>query len=231
MYKMNQAWRGRTAPKGMTMVELILALAVASGFLVLMVTWQKNASDDLKAKRSADYLLTFTQAAGRYVATNRGVLVKAMRGDTSAATLAFCSATPVNLAIPSKISFNCVADLAKLVEKNALPSSFSGTKNAYGQDLVAIFRLANPATGATDVTFENGGNQDIEILVVASAGDAISKSNELGLAAELLGGVGGLVPPAGTSGLCPSGKDVCGSGWSSTLAAFGACRKGVDAGC
>lgn len=215
------------APKisqaGITMVEVILSLVIASAFLVLMAVWQRNASDDLKAKRSADYQMTFTQAASRYVAANRSNLVQAMR--TNAAS-PFCSSFVQLSASPA--SYTCVVNLALLVSQNVLPASFSGTTNPYGQDLIAILKLANPATG-TDTA--NGGNQDIEILVVAANGTAITQTGQLGLTAELLGGVGGYVAPAGSSGLCPSGKDVCGAGWSSTLSAFGACRKGVDAGC
>ncbi|MBS1196297.1 MAG: hypothetical protein H6R18_82 [Proteobacteria bacterium] len=212
--------------RGMTIVELILALGVALMTLILLVNMHKNASDDLKAKRSADYLLTFTQAASRYAAANRDGLVKAMRNDSASQT-DFCTST-VNLALSGKTSYTCVTDLARLISKNALPASFAGSTNAYGQTLSAIFKLANPASGSE---LANGDNQDVEILVVANNGVPITQTSELGLAVELLGGVGGFVPPAGTSGLCPAGKEVCGPGWASTLADFGACRKGVDAGC
>lgn len=199
---------------GVTMFEITLAMAVAVFMTVLIVKMQKSANDDLRAKTAADSMLVFVQAAQRYLDkdTNRASLVKAMWDGTNAGTLCRVWNGTTYDTINDTTKKTCAVDLKFLRDdKKILPSTVPLTNN-FGQTWVAIYRKTKP----TDQS-----DEDVEILVVASGGEKAVPA-QYGLAAQLLGGIGGFVPDQGA--IC--GKDVCGSGgWSVNLADFGAEKK------
>lgn len=190
---------------GFTLFEMTLAMVVVVFTTLLIFRMQKSATDDLRAKNTADSMLLFVQGAQRYLDSNRAALVAAMRNGSDAANLCKVGSDTIN----DTSKHTCAVDTAFLKgTKKILPDNIPDTNN-FGQTWVAIYRLTNPS---------EANNEDVEILVVASGGEKIP-SAQSGLAAQLLGGIGGFVPDQGA--VCS--KDVCGAGgWAVNLADFGA---------
>lgn len=219
--------------RGMTLVETILALAVASAMILMLVQWQRSATDDLKAKRSADSLQQFAQIASTYLDANRSTLQSIMSADsktgqtlTDAQRLCVVGGDTVHPAfdpyLPSSGTHGqatCAVDAQWLINQRLLPSGAPVT-NPYGQTWVAIFKLVyadyDNNAGTADTT-----NGDIEMLIVGTGGTA-APDDDLGLATQLLGGIGGSVPVADKTGCTASPQQACGAGgaWRTNVSRF-----------
>lgn len=220
--------------RGVTMVEVMLSLAVASLMLLMLSNWLRSANDDLRAKRNADSLQQFTQIALQYLDANRAGIVAAMSAPnkTDAAILAeaakycvFNGNTAFNPWQNGAGEATCAVGRDWLVAKKLLPAGSAST-NPYGQNWVAIYRLVYAdydGAGPNPVTTQG----DVEVLVAATGGDAIP-NNELGMTMQLLGGLAGMYPATITEGsvekssiaTCADGY-ICGpGGWTVKVSDF-----------
>lgn len=213
---------------GITMVETILALAVASVMLFMLNQWLKSASDDMRAKRNADSLQQFSQMASHYLDANRTALVAVMSASVNdAAAKAEAAKYCVLGGVTATPAFNprlaagsgkatCAIDAQWLISKKFLPDGFALT-NAYGQKWVAIYRLVYAdydSSGAIGAAEQQG---DVEMLVAATGGNAV-QNNELGMTVQLMGGIAGMYPTnADPVAGCASGY-ICGPGGWRVLA-------------
>lgn len=232
MYQMSMAHQ-----RGMTLIEVILATTVAAFMLYLLIGMQSRASDELRAKANADSLKTFSQMAVQYLSANRGGIASAMtdcaapctQNNTDAANFCVIGANPTTglggtttfvrtaATAASAGRHTCAVDANWLKWKKLLPADYKET-NPYGQTWVAIYSLvyADYDNNAGTVYTTKG---DVEILIVGTGGNE-SNPAELGLTAELLGGIGGFVPK-NNIGSCTT-TQACGSGgaWKADLSKF-----------
>ncbi|QAU35244.1 hypothetical protein [Janthinobacterium sp. 17J80-10] len=216
------------AQQGITMVETILALAVASVMLFMLNQWLKSANDDLRAKRNADSLQQFSQIAGHYLDANRNALVAVMSASVNdAAAKAEAAKYCVLNGVTANPAFNprlaagsgkatCAVDAQWLISKKFLPDGF-GLTNAYGQKWVAVYRLVYAdydSSGAIGAAEQQG---DVEMLVAATGGNP-TQNNELGMTVQLMGGVAGMYPTSSDPVAGCADGYICGPGGWRVLA-------------
>lgn len=231
IFKARTLAAARCSQRGITLVETILALTIASVMLVMLNQWLKNASDDLRAKRNADSLQQFAQMAGHYLDANRPALIAVMSASandaaTKAEAAKYCviDDNTANPAFSPRLAAGtgkatCAVDAQWLINKKFLPSGFALT-NAYRQKWVAVYRLVyadydgNGSVGAAE---QQG---DIEMLVAATGGEPV-QNNELGMTMQLMGGIGGMYPStAAPVAGCAAGY-ICGpGGWKVQVSDF-----------
>lgn len=134
--------------QGMTIIEILGALAIGSAMLIGLSTLIDSSLEDLEGQQAGLYQAQVTAAARKYITANYQALLTATPAAASVASIS-------------------VADLRNQL---FLPQGF-GLANGYGQSTCVLVRQPTPGSGKLDALVVTYGGQQIEdriIPVVAS---------------------------------------------------------------
>lgn len=208
----------RRKQRGVTLVETMLTMVVALGLLYMLGKMQEQATADTRAKNTAEVMQSWQNLALMYLIGNRGGIEAAVKDGTTPELYCVINANPTTGA-GGATSFSttnrtCAVDVAWLKYKKIAPADLSET-NPYHQKLYAIYRLVDTTSGDFEMLLVGGENSGNEIE---------GPAKELGLAAEIMGGNGGIIPPTDYGSCQYNGttKNACGTGggWKLDLSKY-----------
>jgi len=206
--------------RGISLVEVLLAIAVATAMLAGAFKLMVDNQRELRAQRVAEHLQTVQQAAAEYFLLHRGEMLDAMAdGEPTPrhCRIAIDENGEGGSATHNGQLHTCTLDTSVLRHAGLLPAQFS-PNNAYGEQWLAIFRRIyynNEATGHADMLLV--AVQEDPLPYGTRYQDSLAVMNRLG-------GSGGLIPD-GVRGPCvfdPAAErfDACGNGWRVNLRDF-----------
>jgi len=213
--------RGMKSQRGMSMIEVLLAVSVAVLMLASMTRLMGDARQEMRAQTAADGIRAFQTAAQQYYEANRDALLQAMVDGSDAEQLCRLGVdkngnggTLAN----STTKHTCAFDASWLKAKLLLGENYRES-TAQGERLVAILRHIHDQDG------QPTGNAELLVVAAEGAPDPSESRHAFNLAvASNLGFSGGLVPDR-DRGLCNARQyEVCGNGWKLDLRDF------IDAG-
>lgn len=201
---------------GVSLVEVILGMVVAVAMMLYMGKMQSITSGEMRAKLAAEAMQSLHNAAFQHFLSNRSGILAAIKTNTTPGDFCQVGADPLTGTggTVARTATTCAIDVNWLKWKQALPAEYRAT-NPYHQKLQVVYRLANAVA------------EDFEMLIIGGANggnEMVASIDELGVAAELMGGNGGFVPPADVGSCLYNGvtKQACGysGGWKIDLANY-----------
>jgi type II secretory pathway pseudopilin PulG len=209
--------RGLNSQRGMSMVEVLLAVSVAVLMLASMTRLMGDARQEMRAQAAADNIRSFQTAAQQYYEANSEALLAAMADGSNAGD--YCRLNvdedgDGGTAAYSTSRHTCAFDVSWLKAKLLLGENFRES-TAQGEHLVAILRHIHDDDG------EPTGNAELLVVAADATTDASESRHAFNLAvAGNLGFSGGLVPDR-DRGVCNAYQyEVCGNGWKVDLRDF-----------
>lgn len=214
---------GCARPRGISLVEVILGLAVSAALMAGIARLMTQNREELRARNVAEHLAAVTAAAAHYFIANKEAMLQAMADGTDAHLYCVIDADPGTgsggTVANSPVLYTCAFDVAWLKWQRALPQSFRAT-NVYHQKWTAIVKRVWDAS-------ESKLTDNVEMIVVGStnggAEQTITSWRELAMGSALVGGNGGFVPPNMDFGWCSYvNYQACGTqgGWRLDLRHF-----------
>jgi|GEM_PF-882031 len=214
--------------RGVTLLEALLATAIAALMLGTLMQLLSDSQTELRAKNVADQIQNFQRVAAHYYQSNRSQIMQAMENDSNGEAGEYCR---VNLDKNGKggtpafdLNKNtCMIDASLLQARRLLPERGTN-KTAHGEKLVAIFKRRYDDD-------KEILTQDVEMLVLTvldkkSNGYTRNKArfSESSSIANYMGATGGVLPDQ-DRGKCIVDKskglfEVCGNGWKLDLQDF-----------
>lgn len=215
--------------RGLAILEMALAIAVAGILIVGFMQWYLKSTDSAKAKNTADSLTQFRAAASAHFLANRKAYFTAMADGTDADKLCLINVNPTTgtggtNTFTSTLN-RCAIDASFLKYVSALPAN-APINNPYGERWVAIFKLVydkqvpHPPTGGVEMLVVSATVDNTKPVVEADA----RRYDTALTAASYVAGQGGVVPDADRS-TCVASRaantfQACGAGWRYNLSDF-----------
>lgn len=222
--------------RGFGLIEVIIALVIAGGFLGYMLRMNTRAEAQTAGRARADQQASFQQLAATFFSNNRADIEAAMGGDTTKAAL-YCLLDVAadgsgGVGTMNATKRTCAFDATVLRAKKLWPPGQGINLNSAAR-FVAITRQvmttdATPVpTGAVEMLvvvaqLDSAG----KVLTTGSPtfnGDPAKAMQEIKAGMDALGGSGGYVPPGANTGPCQfnaTTKQACGNGWTVNLSDF-----------
>jgi len=213
--------------RGMTLLEALLATAIAATMMGALVHLLSDSQTELRAKNVAEQIQGFQRVAAQYFQSHRSQLLDAMDANDKGEAKLYCQINvPPNNIDAGQPAFDlkrrtCMID-ASLLQARHLLAKNALQRTAHGEKLVAVFRRLEDEN--QDLT----GN--VEMLVLSVLDDRASYARnpkrfvESSSIASYLGATGGMLPD-GDRGKCvvdpgAGTYEVCGNGWKLKLDDF-----------
>jgi len=214
--------------RGVTLLEALLATAIAALMLGTLMKLLSDSQTELRAKNVADQIQNFQRVATHYYQSNRSQIMQAMENDNNGEAGEYCRIDLDKNGKGGTPAFDlknntCMIDASLLKARRLLPER--GTdKTAHGEKLVAIFKRRQDED--TQML-----TQDVEMLVLTvldkkASGYTRNKSRfvESTSIANYMGATGGVLPDQ-DRGKCIVDKskglyEICGNGWKLDLRDF-----------
>jgi len=213
--------------RGVTLLEALLATAIAALMLGALIQLLSDAQSELRAKNAADQLQNFQRVAAHYFQSNRSQVMQAMENDNTKQAGDYCRVNVKLDGTGGQAAFDtkhhtCMIDTSFLQAKRLLPER-GANKTVHGEKLVAIFKRRYDDD--KDIL-----TQDVEMLVLTVLDDKAhyvpnkSRFMESTSIANYMGATGGVLPDR-DRGKCKVDKgknvfEICGNGWKLDLGDF-----------
>lgn len=210
---------------GFALMDMLLAVAITGVVIMGSLPFINKGADDTNSKATADDLNAFKTVAEAYFKANRTAFDAAMTDGTGASALCKVgvAADGTGGTVANSTTLHtCAIDGSMLRFLQVLPASIK-SKNAYGEQWVAIYRQVYNAGVAT------GGDEAIYVsATITSGGTAVAANAKryanATFAGSTMGGGGGAVPDTDRT-VCVAKKasatyQACGDGWKVNLADF-----------
>jgi len=213
--------------RGVTLLEALLATAIAALMMGALVQLLSESQTELRAKNVADQIQNFQRVAAHYFQSNRSQVMQAMENDNNREAGQYCRVNVDRDGKGGQAAFDtkrhtCMIDASFLQARRMLPER-GAHKTVHGEKLVAIFKRRYDED--KDLL-----TQDVEMLVLTVLDDKaehVRNKNrfiESTSIANYMGATGGVLADR-DRGKCKSDKskgvfEVCGNGWKLDLGDF-----------
>lgn len=215
--------------KGMSLLEVLIGLTIASSAMILMAQMSAQSASEMRAKNTAESLQSFQRAATNYFLANRTEMMDAMintgsntNGDKHCKIDVAANGTGGTRLTTPSTTLTCTLDSTLLTARAGLPAGIAVNNDSRIRWIATFRRIKDGGGSPTD---------NVDLLIYGAATAAGSGNNlipmEARIGASIAGGNGGAIFPANQPGCLATEACGSGGGWKVLLSDFGVSKTAV----